>query len=572
MLRYIALALDYDGTLAKDGVVSETTVAALQRVRDSGRRLVLVSGRELEDLQRVFPRIDLFDMVVVENGGLLYVPSTREEAPLAEPAPEELLGLLRNRNVTPLSAGRVIVSTWEPNETAVLEAIRELGLERQIIFNKGAVMVLPAGVNKGTGLAAALERLRISPLSVAAVGDAENDHAMLSSCGFSAAVANALPAVKERADYMCAGDHGSGIEEVIERLLRDDLASLEPARHAVEVGQSASGEELRFIPARNSVLIAGGSGSGKSTIARGLIERTIDAGYQVCLIDPEGDYEFDRMVRVGDAEHAPAEETVLQLLEDPTQNAIVNLLGIKLEDRPAYFASLMPRIQEVRSRTAHPHLLVVDEVHHMLPQTWEPAGGVLPLEMSGMLMVTVHPEQVSKTVLSSVTQFIGVGDAGGDVVRAFATASEIDLGNVPSPRTREGFALIWQRSTPDAVHHFRAVPPRSEQHRHKRKYAQGELGDHSFYFRGPEGRLNLRAQNLAMFTQIAEGVDAETWSYHLGEGHISDWFRLAIKDPELADVAEAARNSHAPAEESRGRVLEAIRERYTAPAESPPPS
>jgi hypothetical protein len=192
---------------------------------------------------------------------------------------------------------------------------------------------------------------------------------------------------------------------------------------------------------------------------------------------------------------------------------------------------------------------------------------VLPLELSGILMITVHPEWVSKTVLSSVTQFIGVGDAGADAVRAFADAAQLDVGGVPAPRARDGFALVWQRDG-GGVQHVNATPARSEQHRHKRKYAQGELGDHSFYFRGPDGRLNLRAQNLAIFTQIAEGVDEETWSFHLHEGHISDWFRFAIKDPQLADVAEAARDAHASPGESRQAVLQAIRERYTAPAES----
>ncbi len=70
-MRYLALACDYDGTLAHDGLVPDDTVAALERVVATGRRLILVSGRELEDLLSVFPRTDLFERVVVENGALL---------------------------------------------------------------------------------------------------------------------------------------------------------------------------------------------------------------------------------------------------------------------------------------------------------------------------------------------------------------------------------------------------------------------------------------------------------------------------------------------------------------------
>jgi hypothetical protein len=151
-----AFAFDYDGTIAHDGRVDDDTVAALKRLKASGRRLLLVTGRQLPDLQRVFTAVDLFDIVVAENGALLFLPALGEERPLAAPPPPDFLAALARRGVA-ASVGRCIVATWEPNETKVLDAIRELGLEWQIIFNKGAVMCLPAGVNKASGLGAALE-------------------------------------------------------------------------------------------------------------------------------------------------------------------------------------------------------------------------------------------------------------------------------------------------------------------------------------------------------------------------------------------------------------------------------
>ena len=203
-MRYLALATDYDGTLAKDGHVDEPTLAALERFRDSGRRLILVTGRELDELLGIFPQVDLFERVVAENGALLYRPAGREEKLLGEPPPPALVEAIRKRGVSPLSVGRGIIATVEPHQGAILEAIRELGLEWQVIFNKGSVMVLPSGVNKATGLSAALEELNLSPHNVVGVGDAENDHAFLALCEFSAAVANALPTVKERADFVTA--------------------------------------------------------------------------------------------------------------------------------------------------------------------------------------------------------------------------------------------------------------------------------------------------------------------------------------------------------------------------------
>ncbi|HEY1379790.1 MAG TPA: HAD-IIB family hydrolase, partial [Gemmataceae bacterium] len=138
--------------------------------------------------------------------------------------PPPFLDQLRRRGVAPVSVGRAIVATWEPHEKAVFEAIRDLGLEMQVIFNKGAVMVLPSGVNKATGLQAALADLGLTPDRVVAVGDAENDHALLDLCGCGAAVANALPMLRARADIDLKADHGAGVVELIDMLLADDLA------------------------------------------------------------------------------------------------------------------------------------------------------------------------------------------------------------------------------------------------------------------------------------------------------------------------------------------------------------
>ncbi|MDQ0472427.1 HAD family hydrolase [Labrys wisconsinensis] len=218
-----ALATDYDGTIADDGVLEPETVAALERFRASGRHLILVTGRELAELQQVCPRLDLFELVVAENGALLYDPRSKEEVPLAEPPSAELVERLKAAKAPGLSVGRSIIATWEPFETVVLEAIRELGLELQIIFNKGAVMVLPATVNKATGLAAALERLHLAAAAVVGVGDAENDHAFVKTCGFGVAVANAIPALKAEVDIVTSGARGAGVAELIDRILATDL-------------------------------------------------------------------------------------------------------------------------------------------------------------------------------------------------------------------------------------------------------------------------------------------------------------------------------------------------------------
>jgi HAD superfamily hydrolase (TIGR01484 family) len=224
-MRYLALATDYDGTIAHDGQVDVPTLAALRRLRETGRRLILVTGRELPDLFTVFPHIDLFDRIVAENGALLYDPTTRTERVIAPSPPQAFVDRLRQKGV-PLSVGKSIVATVEPHEHAVLAAIRDLGLEWHVIFNKGSVMALPSGITKATGLAPALDELNVTADATVGVGDAENDHAFLRLCGLSAAVANALPAVKDTADVVTAGARGAGVTELIERLLTDEFAGV----------------------------------------------------------------------------------------------------------------------------------------------------------------------------------------------------------------------------------------------------------------------------------------------------------------------------------------------------------
>ena len=148
-MHFKALATDFDGTLAADGVVSKAAIAALKNVRRSGRKLILVTGRELGDLDKVFARFDLFDRIVAENGAILHRPATGETVNLASPPPADFVALLERRGVTPLAIGRVVVATCEPYDRDMREAISTLGLDLQIIFNKGSVMALPPGVRQG---------------------------------------------------------------------------------------------------------------------------------------------------------------------------------------------------------------------------------------------------------------------------------------------------------------------------------------------------------------------------------------------------------------------------------------
>jgi HAD superfamily hydrolase (TIGR01484 family) len=264
-MLFCALACDYDGTLARDGRVEEPTLEALRRFKATGKRLILITGRELGDLRAVFGCTDDFDAVVVENGALLYLPATKEERALAPPPPERFVASLRAKGVKPLSVGRSIVATWTPNETVVLETIRELGLDWQLTFNKGAVMCLPPGVNKASGLAAAIAELKLSAHNVVGIGDAENDQAFLAACGCAVAVANALETVKENVDMRTAAERGAGVTELIDRWLQDPAATFaDIRRHDIYLGESrVDGKAVALPSDKGAVLIAGSSGAGR---------------------------------------------------------------------------------------------------------------------------------------------------------------------------------------------------------------------------------------------------------------------------------------------------------------------
>jgi hydroxymethylpyrimidine pyrophosphatase-like HAD family hydrolase len=233
-MHYLALATDYDGTIADDGVVDEPTIAALERLRQGARRLILLTGRDLTDLRRVMPRLDLFDLVVAENGALLYDPASHEARLLGDAPPPAFVERLRQLGVTPLWQGRVVIATCQPNEIKVLSAIEELGLDLRITFNNGAVMVLPAGVSKASGLRTALAQFGLSPLDCIGVGDAENDLAFLDVCGLPVAVANAQESVRQRAAFVTVGAGGAGVAELIDQLLATELVEFDARSNVPE--------------------------------------------------------------------------------------------------------------------------------------------------------------------------------------------------------------------------------------------------------------------------------------------------------------------------------------------------
>jgi HAD superfamily hydrolase (TIGR01484 family) len=567
-MRYLVLATDYDGTLAVDEKVSAQVLQSLVLLKASGRKLIMVTGRELGDLQRVFPEYKLFDRIVAENGALVFNPETLEKKLSGKRPPDAFIQKLKELNVHPFSVGEVIVATWEPHQGAVLNAIKETGLEYQIIFNKGAVMVLPPGINKETGLRLALLDLGLSEHNTVAIGDGENDNAMLRAAECAVAVNNALPQVKAFADWVTSKNRGEGVSELVGQLLQNDLSILSQnlTRHYIDLGHCSDGSVFRISPYGQTVLLAGTSGSGKTTLTAAFAEKLIEKQYQFCLIDPEGDYlEIEGAITIGDSSQPPIIENVIQILSQPAQNLVVCVLAIDLNDRPAFFKKLSTAVIGLRNATGHPHFIIVDEAHHLIPKDTPAAYFNFQEDFNNFFAITTRPDLINQDFLKRINVAITMGESPGSTMKNFASIIEKKITVPKNIVINTGEVLVWQKARKDTLVVTCSIPGHLL-HRHKRKYATGDMGTNSFYFKGPFNKLNLKANNLITFIQMGKGVDDETWLYHLRRNDYFNWFRGSVKDEGLAREAESAGQKEQSADVSRKAIFKLIQDRYTATA------
>jgi hypothetical protein len=375
--------------------------------------------------------------------------------------------------------------------------------------------------------------------------------------------------VKAHADVVTSADHGAGVAQLIDRIVASDLADASPKRHHILLGRS-DGKEVKLDPYATNAMICGMSGSGKSTLTTALLERLGDADYQFCILDPEGDYsDIDFAVVLGAQNRAPLIHEVMDVLKDPTRNAVVNMLGVAVDHRPDFFAQILAPLVELRTRTGRPHWLVVDEAHHLLPAASHHANE-LALRPHGTIYVTVHPGSVPRRVIETINTLLVVGEEPDKTVKEFAkVAGTKKLPHVVIGRMPPGHTLYWLTDNKH-VQIVQTEPCRTEHARHSRKYVEGNLGQYSFFFRGPDKRLNLKAHNLQLFVLMAEGVDDDTWNYHLRKGEYSRWFRENVKDPDLAAATEAVeRDAAISAQASRAVIRREIEKRYTLAADEP---
>lgn len=557
-MHFLALAVDYDGTIAENGNVPEHVCTALASLKASGRKLLLITGRELQALKHHFTQLDLFDLVVVENGALLYDPRTDTEELIADSASTELVERLRDKGVSSLSVGRSVIATWHPFEDAVISSIRELGLELQMTFNKDAIMVLPTGVNKASGLSAALLRLGICELNVVGVGDAENDHAFLAICGCAAAVNNAIDSIKARADICLSQDHGRGVCELIDMLLQKDAALVPVERIGVQLGRTADARKV-WLPPESVLLVIGNSGSGKSSYVTWLTERMVEAHQGFCIIDPEGDYlSLDGAVTVGGLTTPPTTEESLHHLLQARLNVVVSTLALDPAARVQLFGELLPFIQQLRSSTGRPYWMVVDEAHYMLPHcaAW-PSGFLANM---GAIIVALDFDQVCPSLLDAVDVLVTLGSTARELVQRYAQHTQRRCPEFPARSSEPDYFCLWDVRHGGDVVLMAQQQPEQKHHRHSGKYAVGDVGAwHAFYFPS----LDQRASNLAEFLSSLARLDDPAFRQHREAGDFSNWFREVIRDDVLANETRLLENdASVPLRDAQEQIAHLVQSRY----------
>lgn len=546
MLIFRALACDYDGTLATRDRIAEGTVSALQRAREAGLKLVLVTGRVFFELIRVCEYLDLFDIVVAENGGVLHLPGTGSIQSLAPAPPPALLSELERRAVV-FRVGHVVVDTTRDYEPRVHEALAAAGARMDLIFNRGFLMLLPPGVSKGEGVQRAMRLLGLTSHDVLAIGDAENDLDFLEACDWRACPENALAEVKQRADWVFAGDNGASVARAIdERILPGLLPVAHSPRHQLLLGWATRSGEPVMIPERGAnLLIQGDPISGKSWLAGLLAERLVERRYGACVIDPEGDYSSLAAlpgVSAHDVTDRAALESALQRFErDPSAFAVLDLSTLHHTEKVHVIEAALARVHELRQRRATPHWVILDEAHYSLHATGVAKDAVATLADRGFCLVTWRMSWVRESVLKEMDRVIltrTTTDEELEFVRALLARAGVDpevAALLPELPQGQGLMLTIGTATGSSVLTFTAAHRETPHVRHLRKYAESRLEiPQCFVFRSPDGRLIATADSFQAFRKALEVIPFESIAFHAGRQDFSRWIHDVFADRVLA--------------------------------------
>ena len=582
-MKLSVIAVGYDGTIARDDVLDPTVPPAIAAARTSGLTVLLVTGRILEDLRRVAGDLHFVDGVIAENGAILHFPDSGRTSTLAPPIPEGFVAELRRRGI-PFGLGGSLVDAEAGEAPRLLEVIRALELPLVLIFNGGRVMALPQGVSKATGLQAALQTLRLSARNTVAIGDAENDYALLQFAEVGVAVEWARPALRSAADVVVQGSGPPAVASYVQALSNSGRLPIPPrARRRLVLGYTENGREFSLAVRGRNVLIAGDAKSGKSWVAGLLCEQLIFYGYSVCIVDPEGDYRsLDTLPGVtvlGGEDPPPTPRDLLRALRYPDRSVVIDLSHRRQDEKIEYIRAVLPALNEIRHRTGLPHRIVVDEAHYFLQDA--DAHHLLDLERNGYIVVTYWASRLPQGLLAATEVMIVTRESNPAEVEALrewcSKCAPVDrsrwalLGHL---RSGQAVALPITEEAGGDLRLFTMAPRLTPHVRHREKYVDVPVAEHRAFIFSTNGQPSgQRARTLRQFVSILERAPVALLEGYVRRGDFSRWIGDVFGDYPLAAEVRALEERHrvAVSPETVPEIVAAIRGRYNlVPDETTP--
>ncbi len=541
-MKFGVLALDYDGTIAREGVLDPEVRSAIAEVRTHGIAVVIVTGRILAELEQVAGDLHFVDAVVGENGAVIWFANghTRQ---LAYSTSMQFLQELRRRGLE-FKAGHCVVELDAAAAPQVLAIIRELELPLVLLFNRGRLMVLPQAVSKGAGLREALATLRLSVHNAMAIGDAENDHDLLATCELGVAVSWGSRLLQEAADEVLQGDGPTAVAAYIRETANNlRLPPEKIGQHRLSLGTGEDGRELTLAIRGLNTLIAGDPRSGKSWVTGLMCEQLILQGYSVCVIDPEGDYRtletLPGVVVFGGEDPPPELPDLARVMRHPDMSVVIDLSHAPYQEKMNYMKSLLPMLAAIRRNTGLPHRIVIDEAHYFLH---EPnVNELLDLALGAYTLVTyrladLHPKlrnAIECIIVKRTTEprehqtLINMLQAKGDCTSV--------MSNLASLGIDEAVLLPGMQETGGQCLKFKLFPRLTSHVRHKAKYLDVQLlVEQGFWFTSNGETVAGPARTLKDFLALLEIAPPAVQAGHANRGDFSRWIADVFHDHALA--------------------------------------
>lgn len=572
-MKLSAIALDYDGTIARGDVLDSSVREAIALARAKGVVVLLVTGRILDELRRVAGDLHFVDVVVAENGAVVHFPGSGHTSLLAPRMSETFVAELRRRSI-PFGLGECLVDARASEAPRLLEAIRALQLPLVLIFNGGQVMTLPQGVSKATGLRAALDTLRLSARNTVAIGDAENDHELLRLAEVGVAVGWGSAALQRSADLVLPGSGPAAVAAYVRALALGGRLPVAPrARRRLRLGYRDDGREFSLAVRGRNALIAGDARSGKSWVAGLFCEQLIMHGYCLCVIDPEGDYApleaLPGVTVLGGEDPPPTPRELLRALRYPDRSVVIDLSRRPHEEKVQYVRALLTAVNVVRRRTGLPHRIVLDEAHYYLQGP--DAEDLLDLERDGYIVVTYRPSRLPAALLADTEVMIVTCESNPAEMNAlyaycagYAPGGRGRWSRLPHLKKGQAAALAVTEEAEGTLDVFTVAPRLTPHVRHRQKYVDVPVGGHHAFYFAPNGETPRRAHTLRQFVTILEATPAVQLQPYIRRGDFSRWIRDVLGDHSLAVELRGieARQGEASAAALAAEITTSIRARY----------